>query len=65
MNPIGKTEQVPKRYGLGGIALSASDQELIGGINKAINSILLGVPEERQIELMDQLSEGGLSFELQ
>jgi hypothetical protein len=38
---------------------------VIGPINKAIDSVLRGLPEEKQIELMDHLIEGGFSFELQ
>jgi hypothetical protein len=60
MNLIEKAEHLPKLDGLG-----ASDQSVIGPINKAIDSVLRGLPEEKQIELMDHLIEGGFSFELQ
>jgi hypothetical protein len=45
--------------------LSASDQSFISRINTAITSVLCGVPEELQIELMDRLVRGELNFELQ
>lgn len=60
MNLIEEAGQDLKLYGLG-----AFEQGLIDRINEAINLFLCGVPDENQIGLMDQLNEGGLSFELQ
>jgi hypothetical protein len=60
MNLIEKTGHSALYNGLG-----ASDRSLIGEINEAILSVLCGVSEKRQIELMDRLVRGELSFELQ
>lgn len=60
MSFIEKAEQLPKLYGLG-----REEQGVVGKVNDAIRSILNGIPEKRQMEIMDMLSEGRLSLELQ
>lgn len=52
-------EQVPKLYGLG-----TFERALVHRCNSAIEFFLSGIPAERQVDLIDQLCEDSLSFNL-
>lgn len=53
-------ERVPKLYGLG-----AFERTLVGRVNEAVNFLLSGLSDERQVDIIDQLSEGALVLDLQ
>ncbi len=57
---LGIEEQVPKLYGLGTYECS-----LVGKLNEAVNFLLCGVPTEQHVEMLEQLNEGALVFDLQ
>ncbi len=52
--------EVPKLYGLGEF-----EQDLLFVLNEAVDFLLSGLPDRTQIDVIDQLNEGGLSFDLQ
>ena len=62
LEPVGRVDmgEVPKLYGLGEF-----EQDLLFVLNEAVDFLLSGLPDRTQIDVIDQLNEGGLSFDLQ